>query len=89
MEQKKVLRKLTLNKEEIVSLNSSEMESLKGGTNLAILRWVGQSIVEAAAVSALSDALQGATCWVGCTTAPIDNTTYYGGQLNEVIIKAG
>ena len=29
---KKVLRKLTLNKEEIVNLNDSEMRNLKGGT---------------------------------------------------------
>jgi natural product precursor len=32
MEQRKVLRKLTLNKEEIVNLNDFEMRNLKGGT---------------------------------------------------------
>lgn len=36
MEQKKVLKKLTLNKEEIVNLNDFEMRNLKGGTGTII-----------------------------------------------------
>ena len=45
-------------------------------------------LTTALAADAIANFLKNITWWVGCTTGAIDNTTYYGGQLNEVIIKA-
>jgi natural product precursor len=54
MEQKKVLRKLTLNKEEIVNLNDFEMRNLRGGTDSVAICAVTAIV---SAVSAVASAV--------------------------------
>ena len=45
-------------------------------------------LTTALAADAIANFLKNITWWVGCTIAPVDNTTYYGGELDEVIIRA-
>lgn len=97
---RKELKKLSLHKEELVSLNSPEMDNIKGGTGWPCVSWaisswatghivdhfVGSEVDSAIsyAASVVSDVISDVISWI--TGDDDDDEPIDGGTLPEVVV---